>query len=323
MKKKIEKENVLCRYNGDFQQQSFKDVNYMDISPKQLVGVSASLIPFLEHSDANRALMGSNMQRQAVPLLITEPPIVATGMEKVVAQNSSMTVQAENAGTVTKVTACEIVINDRDVYELRKFVELNEGTCLNQKPIVIEGQKVKKGEIIADGAATCNGELSLGKNVVVAFVTWDGDNFEDAIVISEALLKDDRFTSIHRDEFEVEIRETKLGREEFTRDIPNVSEKALRNLDENGVIRNGTKVKPGDILVGKIAPKSRSELSPEEKLLQAIFGRAGEDVKNESLDVPSGAEGIVTDTQKSSRRTDVSEAERTATRGEIRKAEKT
>ena len=309
-KEKLEKENVLCRYNGDFQQQSFKDVNYMDISPKQLVGVSASLIPFLEHSDANRALMGSNMQRQAVPLLITEPPIVATGMEKVVAQNSSMTVQAENAGTVTKVTACEIVINDRDVYELRKFVELNEGTCLNQKPIVIEGQKVKKREIIADGAATCNGELSLGKNVLVAFMTWDGYNFEDAIVISEALLKDDRFTSLHRDEFEVEIRETKLGREEFTRDIPNVSEKALRNLDETGVIRIGTKVKPGDILVGKIAPKSRSELSPEEKLLHAIFGRAGEDVKNESLEVSSGMEGIIINTQVFSRKSYLSDDKR-------------
>ena len=309
-KEKLEKENVLCRYNGDFQQQSFKDVNYMDISPKQLVGVSASLIPFLEHSDANRALMGSNMQRQAVPLLITEPPIVATGMEKVVAQNSSMTVQAENAGMVTKVTACEIVINDRDVYELRKFVELNEGTCLNQKPIVIEGQKIKKGEIIADGAATWKGELSLGKNVLVAFMTWDGYNFEDAIVISEALLKDDRFTSLHRDEFEVEIRETKLGREEFTRDIPNVSEKALRNLDENGVIRIGTKVKPGDILVGKIAPKSRSELSPEEKLLHAIFGRAGEDVKNESLEVSSGMEGIIINTQVFSRKSYLSDDKR-------------
>ncbi|HHT9145458.1 MAG: DNA-directed RNA polymerase subunit beta, partial [Candidatus Brocadiaceae bacterium] len=309
-KEKLEKENVLCRYNGDFQLQSLKDVNYMDVSPRQLVGVSASLIPFLEHSDANRALMGSNMQRQAVPLLRTEPPIVATGMERVVAQNSSMTVQAVNAGTVTKVTACEIVINDRDVYELRKFVGLNEGTCLNQKPIVIEGQKVKKREIIADGAATCNGELSLGKNVLVAFMTWDGYNFEDAMVISEALLKDDRFTSIHRDEFEVEIRETKLGREEFTRDIPNVSEKALRNLDENGVIRTGTKVKPGDILVGKIAPKSRSELSPEEKLLHAIFGRAGEDVKNESLEVSSGMEGIIINTQVFSRKSYLSDDKR-------------
>ncbi len=309
-REKSEKESVLCRYNGDFQLQSYKDVNYMDVSPKQLVGVSASLIPFLEHSDANRALMGSNMQRQAVPLLKTEPPIVATGMEKFVAQNSSMTVQADAAGTVTKVTANEIIVDDRDVYELRKFVGLNEGTCLNQTPIVAEGQKVKKGEVIADGAATSNGELSLGKNVLVAFMTWDGYNFEDAMVISEAMLKDDRFTSIHRDEFEVEIRETKLGREEFTRDIPNVSEKALRNLDENGVIRIGTKVKPGDILVGKIAPKSRSELSPEEKLLHAIFGRAGEDVKNESLEVPSGMEGIVINTQVFSRKSYLSDDKR-------------
>jgi DNA-directed RNA polymerase subunit beta (EC 2.7.7.6) len=309
-KEKMEKEAVLCRYNGDFHQVNIKDINYMDVSPKQLVGVSASLIPFLEHSDANRALMGSNMQRQAVPLARTEPPIIATGMERFVAQNSSMTVQAINAGAVTKVTADEIIIDDRDAYKLRKFVGLNEGTCLNQKPIVAHGQKVKKGEVIADGAATCNGELSLGKNVLVAFMTWDGYNFEDAIVISEALLKDDRFTSIHRDEFEVEIRETKLGREEFTRDIPNVSEKALSNLDENGVIRIGTKVKPGDILVGKIAPKSRSELSPEEKLLHAIFGRAGEDVKNESLEVPSGMEGIVINTQVFSRKSYLSDDKR-------------
>lgn len=307
---KTAKELVLCRYNGDFHQVNFKDVNYMDVSPRQLVGVSASLIPFLEHSDANRALMGSNMQRQAVPLLKTEPPIIGTGMERFVAQNSSMTVQAINAGTVTKVTAEEIVVDDKDSYKLRKFIGLNEGTCLNQKPIVVEGQKVKKCEVIADGAATCNGELSLGKNVVVAFMTWDGYNFEDAIVISEALLKDDRFTSIHRDEFEVEIRETKLGREEFTRDIPNVSEKALSNLDETGVIRIGTKVKPGDILVGKIAPKSRSELSPEEKLLHAIFGRAGEDVKNESLEIPSGMEGIVINTQVFSRKSYLSDDKR-------------
>jgi DNA-directed RNA polymerase subunit beta len=307
---KVEKEIVLCRYNGDFNLESFKDVNYMDVSPKQLVGVSASLIPFLEHSDANRALMGSNMQRQAVPLLKTEPPIVATGMERIVAQNSSMTVKADNAGVITRVTATEIIVNDMDAYKLRKFVGLNEGTCLNQRPIVAEGQKVRKGEVIADGAATCNGELSLGKNVLVAFMTWDGYNFEDAIVISEELLKDDRFTSIHREEFEVEIRETKLGREEFTRDIPNVSEKALRNLDENGIIRVGTKVKAGDILVGKIAPKSRSELSPEEKLLHAIFGRAGEDVKNESLEVPSGMEGIVINTQVFSRKSYLSEDKR-------------
>ncbi len=301
---------TLARFDGDFRFTNLTDINYMDISPKQLVGVSAALIPFLEHSDANRALMGSNMQRQAVPLLRTEPPTVATGMEKVVAQNSSMVVLAENAGVVTKVTADQVVINDHDVYNLRKFVGLNERTCLNQKPIVAEGQKVKKSEIIADGAATCNGELSLGRNVMVAFMTWDGYNFEDAIVVSERLLKEDYYTSIHREEFEVEVRETKLGREEFTRDIPNVSEKVLKNLDEDGIICVGTKVKPGDVLVGKIAPKSRSELSPEEKLLHAIFGRAGEDVRNESLEVPSGVDGIVVNTQKFSRRAYLSEEKR-------------
>jgi DNA-directed RNA polymerase subunit beta len=298
---------LLARFSGDFKLVDAKDVDYMDVSPKQLVGVSTSLIPFLEHSDANRALMGSNMQRQAVPLLRTEPPLIATGMEKVVAQNSSMVVRAESAGTVTKVEGDKIVINDSDIYNLRKYVGLNEGTCLNQKPIVVDGQKVKKDEVIADGAATCNGELSLGKNVLVAFMTWDGYNFEDAMVISEDLLKKDCYTSIHRDEFEVEIRETTLGREEFTRDIPNVSEKALSNLDENGVIRIGTHVRQGDILVGKIAPKSRSELSPEEKLLYAIFGRAGEDVKNVSLEVPSGVEGIVINTQLFSRRANLSD----------------
>jgi DNA-directed RNA polymerase subunit beta len=301
---------MLARFNGDFRLIDVKGVNYIDVSPKQLVGVSASLIPFLEHSDANRALMGSNMQRQAVPLLKTEPPLVATGMEKVVAQNSSMVVCAKNSGIVTKVTAEQIVIDDNDVYDLRKFVGLNEGTCLNQKPIVVEGQKVKKNEVIADGAATRNGELSLGANVLVAFMTWDGYNFEDAIVVSESLLNEDRYTSIHRDEFEVEVRETTLGREEFTRDIPNVSEKALSNLDENGIIRIGTKVKPSDILVGKIAPKSRSELSPEEKLLHAIFGRAGEDVKNVSLEVPSGIEGTVINTQSFSRRAHLSDEKR-------------
>ena len=301
---------MLARLDGDFRLVDVKGVDYMDVSPKQLVGVSAGLIPFLEHSDANRALMGSNMQRQAVPLLKTEPPLIATGMEKLVAQNSSMVVCAKNSGIVTKVTAEQIIIGDNDVYDLRKFIGLNEGTCLNQKPIVFEGQKVKKNEIIADGAATCNGELSLGANILVAFMTWDGYNFEDAIVVSERLLKNDRYTSIHRDEFEVEVRETTLGKEEFTRDIPNVSEKALGNLDENGIIRIGTKVKPGDILVGKIAPKSRSELSPEEKLLHAIFGRAGEDVKNVSLEVPSGVEGIVINTQVFSRRAHLSDEKR-------------
>jgi DNA-directed RNA polymerase subunit beta len=312
---------LLARFSGDFKLVNVKDVDYMDVSPKQLVGVSTSLIPFLEHSDANRALMGSNMQRQAVPLLRTEPPLIATGMEKVVAQNSSMVVRAENAGTVTKVEGKQIVISDSDVYNLRKYVGLNEGTCLNQKPIVVEGQKVKKNEIIADGAATCNGELSLGRNVLVAFMTWDGYNFEDAMVISENLLKNDSYTSIHRDEFEVEIRETTLGREEFTRDIPNVSEKALSNLDENGIIRIGTNVKQGDILVGKIAPKSRSELSPEEKLLYAIFGRAGEDVKNVSLEVPSGVEGVVINTQLFSRRANLSDEQKKKIESEAKSVE--
>ncbi len=314
-------EKVLARFNGDFQIIGSKEVSFVDVSPRQLVGVSASLIPFLEHSDANRALMGSNMQRQAVPLIKTEPPIVATGMEKVVAKNSSMTLKAENSGTVTKVTSDTIVVDERDVYHLRKFVGLNERTCLNQRPIVKEGQKVKRGDILADGAATCDGELSLGRNVLVAFLAWDGYNFEDAIVVSERLLKQDYFTSLHIEEFEVEVRETKLGKEEFTRDIPNVSERVLKNLDEHGVVLEGTKVKPGDILVGKIAPKSRSELSPEEKLLYAIFGRAGEDVRNESFEVPSGVEGIVMSTQRFSRRAYLSEEERNKISQEISRLE--
>ena len=314
-------EKVLARYNGDFQVTGPKEVSFVDVSPRQLVGVSASLIPFLEHSDANRALMGSNMQRQAVPLLKTEPPIVSTGMEKVVAKNSSMTLKAENSGTVTKVTGDTVIIDDRDVYSLRKFVGLNERTCLNQRPIVSEGQKVKKGDILADGAATCNGELSLGRNVLVAFLAWDGYNFEDAIVVSERLLKDDYFSSIHIEEFEVEVRETKLGKEEFTRDIPNVSERVLKNLDEHGIVLEGTKVKPGEVLVGKIAPKSRSELSPEEKLLYAIFGRAGEDVRNESFEVPSGAEGIVMGTQRFSRKAYLPEEERQRINQEINRLE--
>ncbi|MCP5003621.1 MAG: DNA-directed RNA polymerase subunit beta [Planctomycetes bacterium] len=315
--------DLLARFNGDFKSVKTSEVDFLDVSPKQLVGVSTSLIPFLEHSDANRALMGANMQRQAVPLLETEPPLVATGMEKIVAKNSSMVVCAKNAGTVTKVTAVQIELNGNDSYYLRKNVGLNEGTCLNQKPVVKEGQKVAKGEVIADGAATCDGELSLGKNVLVAFMTWDGYNFEDAIVVSESLLRSDKYTSIHRDEFEVEVRETTLGREEFTRDIPNVSEKALSNLDENGIVRVGTKVKPSDILVGKIAPKSRSELSPEEKLLHAIFGRAGEDVKNVSLEVPSGVEGVVIDTNLYSRRAHLSEEKRQKIVNDIKEVEDT
>jgi DNA-directed RNA polymerase subunit beta len=282
--------------------------------------VSASLIPFLEHDDANRALMGSNMQRQAVPLLITDAPVVQTGMEEIVARNSSMVVRAKKAGTVTAVDATKIAVGD-DVYKLRKYEALNERTCQNQTPIVGLGDKVKAGQVIADGAATQDGVLALGKNVTVAFMPWDGYNYEDAILLSENLVRNDVYTSIHIDEFEVEIRETKLGREEFTRDIPNVSEKSLRHLDESGIVRVGTRVKPGDILVGKVAPKSKSELTPEEKLLHAIFGRAGEDVKNASLDVPTGVEGIVIGAEKYSRKVNLTEAERTRNLEEIKNAE--
>ncbi len=308
---KITHDRIIARFGGDFATASADQVQYIDISPKQMVGVSAGLIPFLEHDDANRALMGSNMQRQAVPLLVTEPPIVATGLEKDVAYNSGMVVKAEKAGTVTYVDAQHIRVDERE-YVLRKFTGLNEHTCLNQKPVVKVGQKVKKGQVLADGAATHRGELSLGRNVLAAFMSWDGYNFEDAIIISEKLVENDTYTSIHIEEFEIEIRETKLGKEEFTRDIPNVSPKALANLDEYGIVRIGTFVQPGDILVGKVSPKSKSELTPEEKLLHAIFGRAGEDVKNDSLDVPSGVEGIVIDTQRFSRRASMSDDEKKA-----------
>ncbi|MEE9212899.1 MAG: DNA-directed RNA polymerase subunit beta [Phycisphaeraceae bacterium] len=318
---KLVKGQVLARVDGDLTQVESRDIDYIDISPKQIVGVSAALIPFLEHDDANRALMGSNMQRQAVPLIKTEPPCVATGLEKQVARYSGMVVRAKNAGTVTYVDATRIVIDNADEYELRKFVGLNERTCLNQKPLVKLGQKVKKDQIIADGAATHRGELALGKNVLVAFNTFDGYNFEDAIVISERLVKTDVFTSIHIEEFDVEIRETKLGREEFTRDIPNVSEKMLSMLDENGVIRIGAHVMPGDILVGKVSPKSKSELTPEEKLLHAIFGRAGEDVKNDSLDVPAGTEGIVIGAKRFSRRMHLNDEQKRQLRREMRQYE--
>ncbi len=300
----------VARVRGELSTVEDRDIEYVDISPKQTVGVSASLIPFLEHDDANRALMGSNMQRQAVPLLQTEPAIVATGMEREVATNSGMVIRAAASGTVTHVDGTRIVLDNTEEYELRKVHGLNERTCLNQTPLVRLGQKVRKGEIIADGPACRNGELALGRNVLVAFMPYDGYNFEDAILISERLVKDDVFTSIHIEDYEVEVRETKLGREEFTRDIPNVSERALRNLDEYGVVRVGTEVKAGDILVGKVSPKSKTELSPEEKLLHAIFGRAGEDVKNDSLEVPSGAEGIVIGTRRFSRRTQMSDEQK-------------
>ncbi len=307
---KLKEGGLLARVRGELQQAPSEEIEYVDISPKQTVGVSAALIPFLEHDDANRALMGSNMQRQAVPLVRTEPPIISTGMERPVAENSGMVVRAGRTGKVTYADAQRIVIDETDEYALRKFVGLNERTCLNQRPVVHPGQKVKKGEVIADGAATHHGELALGRNVLVAFMTFDGYNFEDAILISERLVKTDTFTSIHVESHEVEIRETKLGREEFTRDIPNVSERALRNLDDRGIVRVGTRVGPGDILVGKVSPKSKSELSPEEKLLHAIFGRAGEDVKNDSLELPAGQEGIVIGTRHFSRRTHLNEEQK-------------
>ena len=304
-------DTIIARYRADFELVPIDKIQYIDVAPSQMVGVSAGLIPFLEHDDANRALMGSNMQRQAVPLLVTEPPIVATGMERDVAQNSGMIVRAGQQGHGHLRRCRRGSKSAAKSIRLRKFVGLNERTCLNQKPIVKVGEKVEKGQVIADGAATLPGRAGPGpQRARRASWSWDGYNFEDAIIISEELVKNDTYTSIHIEEFDVEIRETKLGREEFTRDIPNVSEKALRNLDENGIVRIGTFVEPGDILVGKVSPKSKTELTPEEKLLHAIFGRAGEDVKNDSLEVPSGVEGIVIDTQRFSRRMSLTEDER-------------
>jgi len=317
---KLAGNTIIARHLGDFEIAPIEQIEYIDVAPTQMIGVSAGLIPFLEHDDANRALMGSNMQRQAVPLLVAEPPIVATGMEKDAALNSSMLVRARRNGTVTKVDAGGVEIGS-ETYPLRKFVGLNERTCQNQKPIVSLGEKVTKGQVIADGAGTHQGELALGRNVLVAFMAWDGFNFEDAIIISEELVESDTYTSIHIEEFDIEIRETKLGREEFTRDIPNVGDKMLKNLDENGIVQIGTYVRPGDVLVGKVSPKSKTELTPEEKLLHAIFGRAGEDVKNDSLEVPSGVEGIVIDTQKFSRRMSLSEDERKKFEDSLKEAE--
>jgi DNA-directed RNA polymerase subunit beta len=295
---------VLSRHRDDVVWVARDEIDYIDIAPSQMVGVSAGLIPFLEHDDANRALM------------------VGPGMEKAVAENSGMVIRAERAGKVTYVDANVVEIEGKR-YPLRKFTGLNERTCLNQKPIVSVGQRVKKGEVLCDSAATFKGELALGRNVLVAFLSWEGYNFEDAIILSERLVKDDVYTSIHIDEFDVEIRETKLGKEEFTRDIPNVSEKALRHLDDDGIVQIGTRVQPGDILVGKVSPKAKTELTPEEKLLHAIFGRAGEDVKNESLEVPSGVEGIVIHTERFSRRMSLSELERKKFESELKKAEQT
>lgn len=287
-------ETVSCRFRGDFPRKKPTDIDYMDVSPRQLVSVAAALIPFLEHDDANRALMGSNMQRQAVPLLVPDAPVVGTGMERYVARDSGSIIASKAKGTVKAVNASEIIIDDLS-YKLKKFERSNAGTCINQRPLVEVGDKVKRGDVIADGAATDRGELALGRNVLVAFMPWRGYNFEDAIIINEKLCKNDGYTSLHIEEFEIEARDTKLGNEEITRDIPNVSEEALKDLDQEGIVRVGAEVKPGDILVGKITPKSETELSPEEKLLRAIFGEKAGDVRDASLTVPPGVDGIVVD----------------------------
>jgi len=292
-------DSVSVRVGGDFKLVSPEEVHYMDVSPKQIVSASAALIPFLENDDANRALMGSNMQRQAVPLLRTDAPRVGTGTEEVVARDSGVVIAAKRAGVIESVDARRIVVRcddgGVDVYTLVKFYRSNQATCVNQTPIVRAGDKVKKNQVIADGPATDMGELALGKNVMVAFMPWNGYNFEDAIIVSERMVKEDVFTSIHIEEFSIEARETKLGPEEITRDIPNIGEEALSELDESGVIRTGAQIKPGDILVGKVTPKSETQLTPEEKLLRAIFGEKAEEVRENCLYVPPGIEGTVLD----------------------------
>ncbi len=311
---------VTCRYRDEVLEVDPKEVSYMDVSPKQVVSVAAGLIPFLEHDDANRALMGSNMMRQGVPLLKTEAPFVGTGIEPTVAHDSKTVCLSESEGLVASADANRIIVSEdgktnpkllsdpktdakRGIYHypLRKYVRSNAGTCFNQKPIVKKGEKVKVGQVLADGPCTDNGELAIGRNILVAFMPWNGYNFEDAILINERMIKDDIYTSIHIENFEVTARDTKLGPEEITRDIPNAGEEALRNLDHNGVIRVGAEVKPGDILVGKITPKSETDLAPEEKLLRAIFGEKAADVKDTSLVVPSGCTGTVMDIKISSR----------------------
>ncbi len=314
---RIKEERVIARFNGEFITTDRDKVDYKDISPKQLVSVATALIPFLEHDDANRALMGSNMQRQAVPLLKVESPFVGTGLEATVARDSGAVVLAKRGGVVDQVDSERIIVRveggpaesggsakefGADIYPLTKFRRSNQNTCINQKPIVQEGARVERGQVLADGPCTSQGELALGRNVLVAFMPWRGYNYEDAILVSERLVKDDFFTSIHIQEFDIEARDTKLGPEEITRDIPNVSENALRDLDESGIIRIGASVKPGDILVGKVTPKGETQLTPEEKLLRAIFGEKAGDVRDASLKCPPGIEGTVVDVKIFSRK---------------------
>ncbi len=294
------RERISCRYHSGFVFQTPDAVDYMDVAPHQVVGISAALIPFLEHDDANRALMGSNMMAQAVPLVRPEIPMVSTGMEYNAALDSGQVIVAAESGEVVSVTGSTISVKEKGhhtprIYQLRKYQRSNQSTCIDQRPAVKKGQVVKRGDIIADSSSTESGELALGQNVVVAFISWEGGNFEDAILISERLVQEDRFTSVHIEKYEVEARDTKLGPEEITRDIPNVGEDAIKDLDEDGIIRIGAEVGPNDILVGKITPKGEKELTPEERLLRAIFGEKSRDVKDTSLRMPHGERGKVVD----------------------------
>ena len=281
-------------------------VDYMDVSPKQVVSVATAMIPFLENDDANRALMGANMQRQAVPLLVTEAPIVGTGMEHKAAKDSGVVIIAKHSGTIDFVDADKIVVlrddgEGKDEYTLLKFKRSNQGTCINQRPIVYNGEHVEQGEVIADGPSTENGEIALGKNLLIGFMTWEGYNYEDAIILNERLIMEDVLTSIHIEKYEAEARDTKLGPEEITREIPNVGEDALKDLDEEGIIRKGAEVNSSDILVGKVTPKGETELTAEERLLRAIFGEKAREVRDTSLRVPHGETGIVVDVKVFSR----------------------
>jgi DNA-directed RNA polymerase subunit beta len=299
------KERIDVRREDSFYEEIPGKVAFMDVSPKQIVSVSTSLIPFLEHDDANRALMGSNMQRQSVPLVFPEAPVICTGMEKQAAYDSGQVTLAESDGEVISATARSIAVRDEEdqehVYPLTKFARSNQGTCINQRPLVNKGEQVRRGQVLADSAATDRGELALGQNVLCAFMSWRGYNFEDAVIVSESLLKNEKFASIHVEKHEVEARDTKLGAEEITRDIPNIGEESLRNLDEDGIVRVGAEVEPGDILVGKITPKGETELTAEEKLLRAIFGEKAREVKDSSLRVPHGEWGTVIEVKVFSR----------------------
>ena len=291
-------QNISCRQHSDFTITTSDNINFMDVAPNQVVGISAALIPFLEHDDANRALMGSNMQAQAVPLVQPEVPLISTGMESFAARDSGQVLVAEEEGEVVSVTGRQVIVRAASgvrVYTLRKYQRSNQSTCIDQRPAVVKGQVVHKGDVLADSSSTVNGNLALGQNVVVAFLSWEGGNFEDAILISEKLVQDDKFTSVHIEKYEVEARDTKLGPEEITRDIPNVGDEAIKDLDEHGIIRIGAEVGPNDILVGKITPKGEKELTPEERLLRAIFGEKSRDVKDTSLRMPHGERGKVVD----------------------------